>query len=99
MNLPKALLYCVGQTPRVKLRGLIENPDISLFAKLEGQNPTGSIKDRIAKAIVEDAEKRGAIEKAKHAKRGRHVHKLTVEQKAKMISTVKELFPMRMGKH
>ena len=36
------------------------------------------------------AEKRGAIEKAKHAKRGRHVHKLTVEQKAKMVSTVKE---------
>ncbi|MEE2751510.1 MAG: cysteine synthase family protein [Myxococcota bacterium] len=61
MNLPKSLLDCVGQTPLVKLRGLIENPDISLFAKLEGQNPTGSIKDRIAKAIVEDAEKRGAI--------------------------------------
>jgi len=45
----------------VKLSGLIDNPNISLFAKLEGQNPTGSIKDRIAKAIVEDAEKRGAL--------------------------------------
>src|SRR4029453_2224080 len=35
---------------------------VRLFAKLEGQNPTGSIKDRVAKAMVEDAEARGDLE-------------------------------------
>lgn len=61
-----SLLDTVGCTPLVELPRLAEVaglPDsVQLFAKLEGQNPTGSIKDRVAKAMVEAAEECGALE-------------------------------------
>jgi [CysO sulfur-carrier protein]-thiocarboxylate-dependent cysteine synthase len=57
-----SLLDLVGNTPLVELKRLSPKPSIRLYAKLEGQNPSGSIKDRIAKAMVEDAEARGELE-------------------------------------
>jgi cysteine synthase/molybdopterin converting factor small subunit len=59
--LAPSLLDLVGQTPLVELRRLAP-PGIRLFAKLEGQNPTGSIKDRVAKAMIEAAEAGGELE-------------------------------------
>jgi cysteine synthase B len=56
------LLSLVGNTPLVELPRLSPKPGIRLYAKLEGQNPTGSIKDRVAKALIEDAEARGELE-------------------------------------
>ncbi|MDP9308834.1 MAG: cysteine synthase family protein [Actinomycetota bacterium] len=58
----RSLLDLVGNTPLVELRRLSPKPEVRLYAKLEGQNPTGSIKDRIALAMVEDAEARGELE-------------------------------------
>ena len=51
-----SLLDLVGNTPLVELPRLSPKPGIKLYAKLEGQNPTGSIKDRVAIAMVEAAE-------------------------------------------
>src|SRR4051812_37177574 len=50
-----SLLHLVGNTPLVELPGLSPKPEVKLYAKLEGQNPTGSIKDRVALAMVEAA--------------------------------------------
>jgi cysteine synthase B len=55
----KNLLELVGNTPLVELRPV---GDVQVYAKLEGQNPTGSIKDRIAKAMIEAAEASGELE-------------------------------------
>jgi cysteine synthase B len=55
------LLKLVGKTPLVELRALSPKPGVRIFAKLEGQNPTGSIKDRVALALVEAAERRGDL--------------------------------------
>jgi [CysO sulfur-carrier protein]-thiocarboxylate-dependent cysteine synthase len=57
-----SLLDLVGNTPLVELPRLSPKPDVRLFAKLEGENPTGSIKDRVALALIEDAEARGELE-------------------------------------
>jgi cysteine synthase B len=59
--LAPSLLDLVGNTPLVELTRLAP-PGIRLYAKLEGQNPTGSIKDRVAKAMVETAEASGELE-------------------------------------
>jgi len=53
------LLELVGNTPLVELKPV---GDVQVYAKLEGQNPTGSIKDRIAKAMIETAEASGELE-------------------------------------
>ena len=53
------VLGLIGNTPLVELRPV---GDVQLYAKLEGQNPTGSIKDRIAKAMIEAAEASGELE-------------------------------------
>ena len=50
-----------GDTPLVELRHISPNPEVRILAKLESHNPTGSIKDRTALALIEDAERRGAI--------------------------------------
>jgi len=57
-----SLLDLVGNTPLVELQRLSPKPSVRLYAKLEGQNPSGSIKDRIAKAMVETAEARGELQ-------------------------------------
>ena len=51
-----------ANTPLVELKRLSPKPSVRLYAKLEGQNPSGSLKDRIAKAMVETAEARGELQ-------------------------------------
>lgn len=51
----------VGQTPLVELRSVSPKPEVRIFAKLEGFNPSGSIKDRVAYGIVSDAEDKGLL--------------------------------------
>ncbi len=55
------ILDAIGDTPLVGIQRLSPNPSVKLWAKLEGQNPTGSLKDRIARAMIEDAEASGAL--------------------------------------
>jgi cysteine synthase len=55
------ILGLIGNTPLVGIHRLSPNPDVGIWAKLEGQNPTGSLKDRIARAMLEDAERSGAL--------------------------------------
>jgi [CysO sulfur-carrier protein]-thiocarboxylate-dependent cysteine synthase len=55
------LLDLIGNTPLVELRRLAPKPSVRIYAKLEGQNPTGSIKDRVAKAMIEAAEAAGEL--------------------------------------
>ena len=55
----KNVLDLVGNTPLVELKSV---GTVQIYAKLEGQNPTGSIKDRIAKAMIEAAEASGELE-------------------------------------
>jgi cysteine synthase len=57
-----SLLELVGDTPLVELPHLSPKPSVRLYAKLEGQNPTGSIKDRVALAMIEAAEAAGELE-------------------------------------
>jgi [CysO sulfur-carrier protein]-thiocarboxylate-dependent cysteine synthase len=56
-----SLLDSVGRTPLVGLPNLSPSPDVRLWAKLEDRGPTGSLKDRIALAMVEDAERQGLL--------------------------------------
>ncbi len=55
------ILGAIGNTPLVGIQRLSPKPDVRLWAKLEGQNPTGSLKDRIALAMIEDAERTGKL--------------------------------------
>ena len=55
------LLATIGGTPMVELPRLAPHPGVRLYAKLEGANPTGSVKDRIALAMVSDARGSGAL--------------------------------------
>lgn len=57
----KGILATIGNTPVVELQRLSPNPQVRIFAKLEGQNPTGSVKDRIALKMVERAEADGEL--------------------------------------
>ena len=61
-RLAPGLLDLIGQTPLVELPRLSPRPGVQLYAKLEGANPTGSIKDRIALAMIEAAEASGELE-------------------------------------
>jgi [CysO sulfur-carrier protein]-thiocarboxylate-dependent cysteine synthase len=56
------VLDAIGNTPLVGLPSMSPRPGVRLWAKLEGQNPTGSTKDRIAKAMIEAAEASGELE-------------------------------------
>ena len=55
------ILETIGNTPMVRINRLCPNPNVNIVAKLEGFNPTGSIKDRIAIAMIEQAEKEGRL--------------------------------------
>jgi cysteine synthase B len=57
-----SLLELVGNTPLVELPRVSPKPSVRLYAKLEGQNPTGSIKDRVALSMIEAAETAGELE-------------------------------------
>jgi [CysO sulfur-carrier protein]-thiocarboxylate-dependent cysteine synthase len=56
------LIGIIGHTPLVELKRMAPKEGVRLFAKLEFYNPTGSVKDRIAKSMIERAEEEGAIE-------------------------------------
>jgi len=60
-----SVLDLIGNTPLVKISKLHQKPGVEIFAKLEGVNPGGSIKDRVALAMVEAAEKRGELSRGK----------------------------------
>ncbi len=55
------ILDAIGNTPLVGMRRMSPRPGVRLWAKLEGQNPTGSTKDRIAKKMIEVAERSGEL--------------------------------------
>jgi [CysO sulfur-carrier protein]-thiocarboxylate-dependent cysteine synthase len=57
----RSMLDLIGNTPLVEMPNLSPSPTVRFFAKLEGQNPTGSVKDRIARAMVEAAERDGKL--------------------------------------
>jgi cysteine synthase B len=59
------ILQCIGNTPLASIDGLNPNPRVKLFAKLEGNNPGGSVKDRIALYMIEAAEKEGKLTRDK----------------------------------
>ena len=59
------ILWTIGNTPMVKINHMNPNPNVQLYAKLEGFNPTGSIKDRIAMKMIEEAEISGELTKDK----------------------------------
>lgn len=61
MAIYNSALDLVGSTPIVKLNRLVKEGDAEVYVKLEYQNPGGSVKDRIAKAMIEDAEKAGLL--------------------------------------
>ena len=55
------ILDAIGHTPLVEIPRMSPNPDVRIFAKLEMLNPTGSVKDRVAKYLIEDLEARGLL--------------------------------------
>src|ERR1700744_4068362 len=55
------IVASIGNTPLIELKRLSPKPGVRIWAKLESRNPTGSVKDRVARALVEDAEEKGAI--------------------------------------
>ncbi len=59
------ILQAIGNTPLVRINHLNPNPNVQILAKLEGANPTGSIKDRIALKMIEQAEAEGRLHKDK----------------------------------
>jgi cysteine synthase/molybdopterin converting factor small subunit len=62
----RSVLDLIGNTPLVELSKLSPKPGVRLYAKLEGQNPSGSIKDRVAKAMVDAAEAAGELQPGRH---------------------------------
>jgi cysteine synthase len=59
------ILETIGKTPLVRINRLNANPNVTIYAKLEGFNPLGSVKERIALAMVEGAERDGSLTKDK----------------------------------
>ena len=55
------IVQAIGHTPLVELKRLSPRPGVRVWAKLESHNPTGSVKDRVARALIEDAEDKGLI--------------------------------------
>jgi cysteine synthase len=55
------IVQAIGHTPLVELKRLSPRPGVRIWAKLESHNPTGSVKDRVARALIEDAEDKGLI--------------------------------------
>jgi [CysO sulfur-carrier protein]-thiocarboxylate-dependent cysteine synthase len=55
------IVESIGHTPLVELKRLSPKPGVRIYAKLESANPTGSVKDRVARSLIEDAEEKGLI--------------------------------------
>lgn len=65
MNIHAGILDTIGNTPLVRISRLCTKKDVEIYAKIEGTNPTGSIKDRIALKMIEQAETEGTLKKGK----------------------------------
>lgn len=61
MNVYPDILSTIGRTPLVRINKIFQKPGVEIYAKVEGFNPTGSIKDRIALKMIEQAEAEGAL--------------------------------------
>ena len=61
MKVYENILETIGNTPLVRINKLNPNPNVTIYAKLEGWNPTGSIKDRIAVNMIIEAEAEGKL--------------------------------------
>lgn len=57
-----SILETIGNTPLVELKSFSPRPGVEIYAKLEGMNPTGSVKDRVAKKLIEEAEADGKLQ-------------------------------------
>src|SRR5213078_370333 len=55
------IVQAIGHTPLVELKRLSPKPGVRIYAKMESFNPTGSVKDRVARSLIEDAEEKGLI--------------------------------------
>src|SRR5947208_5955363 len=55
------IVQAIGHTPLIELKRLSPKPGVRIWAKLESKNPTGSVKDRVARSMIEDAEDKGLI--------------------------------------
>jgi cysteine synthase len=55
------VVQSIGNTPLIELPNLSPKPGVHIWAKLESRNPTGSVKDRVARALIDDAEEKGAL--------------------------------------
>ncbi|HLG69384.1 MAG TPA: cysteine synthase family protein [Chloroflexota bacterium] len=60
-GLYRDIVEAIGHTPLVELQSFSPKPGVRIFAKLEGHNPTGSVKDRIARTMIEQAEESGQL--------------------------------------
>ncbi len=59
----KTIIDCIGNTPLAEIRTLNSNPNVKIYAKLEGNNPGGSVKDRAALNMIRSAMERGEVDK------------------------------------
>jgi cysteine synthase B len=65
MYIHNDILSTIGNTPLVRINRIFHKPGVEILAKLEGTNPTGSVKDRIALKMIEQAEREGVLTKDK----------------------------------
>src|SRR3954470_693923 len=61
MTVASSVLDLIGNTPLVDVSQLSPNPDVRILGKMEGQNPAGSVKDRIALSMINEAEADGTL--------------------------------------
>ncbi len=61
MNIYSDITQTIGETPLVRLNRLTQGLDVMILVKLESNNPLGSVKDRIGRAMIEEAEKKGLL--------------------------------------
>ena len=61
-----SIVDAIGFTPLVEVPNVCPNPNVRLYAKLEFMNPTGSVKDRVAKYLIEDLERSGRLRAGLH---------------------------------
>ena len=60
---PISVINAIGNTPLIELRSILPSSGCRIVAKMESANPTGSMKDRMAKAVIEGADKKGFIKR------------------------------------
>ena len=69
MNVRNSVLLSIGDTPLVRLNKMTRGLDANVFVKLEFFNPTGSMKDRMALAMIEGAERQESVEAGRYGPR------------------------------